>query len=63
MYDDEDFADRFRFQFTMFEMRILIGLSRLFHDHIVYEIVISKITTVNLHDVGNDLSCRTVVKH
>ena len=62
IYDNEAFADRFRYQLTMFEIRIFIGLSRVLHDHIAYEIVISKIITVNLHDVGNDLPCRTLVK-
>ena len=52
MYDDNIFADRFCYQLTMFEMRIMIGLSRLLDDYIVREIVISKITTVNLQDVG-----------
>ena len=50
MYDDNIFADRFR-QLTMFERPITIGLSRLHDDHIVQEIVISKITTVNLQYV------------
>ena len=36
----------------MFEIRVMIGLSRLLDDYIVREIVISKITTVNLQDVG-----------
>ena len=36
----------------MFEMRLMIGLSRLLDDYIVREIVISKFTTVNLQDVG-----------
>ena len=44
MYDDEVFADRFRFQLLMLEMRLLIGLSRLLHAHIVLEIAIAKIT-------------------
>ena len=50
MYDDNIFADRFRNQLTMFEMRVTIGLSRLLDNHIVHVIVISQITTVNLHD-------------
>ena len=37
------FADRFRYQFTMFVIRILIGLSRLLHAHIAYEIYTAKI--------------------
>ena len=52
MNDDNTFADRFRFQLTMFEGHITIGLSRLLDDHIVDVIVISKIITVNLQDVG-----------
>ena len=55
MYDDEVFADRFCYQLTMFEMHILIGLSRRHHDHIAYEIVLSKIATANLH-VWKDIS-------
>ena len=51
MYDGNIFADRLR-QLTMFEMPIPIGLSRLLHDHIVHEIVISEIATVNLQDMG-----------
>ena len=37
MYDDAVFADRFRYQLAMFGVRVLIGLSRLLHDHIAYE--------------------------
>ena len=48
MYNDEVFADRFRYQLTMFEVCILIGLSRLFHAHIAYEIVLSEFTTCYL---------------
>ena len=40
MYDDVVFSDRFRYQLTMFEACILIGLSRLLDTHIAYEIVI-----------------------
>ena len=40
-------------------MRIFIGLSRIFHVDIAHEIVISKITTVNLHYARSDLRCRT----
>ena len=43
MYDDAVFADRLRFKFTMFGIRILIGLSRLVHAHIAYEIDPAKI--------------------
>ena len=44
MYDDVLFADRFRYQLTMFGIRLLIGLSRLHHAHIAYEIDTAKIT-------------------
>ena len=37
MYDDAVFAIRFRNQLTMFEIRVLIWISRLFHAHIAYE--------------------------
>ena len=36
MYDDAVFADRFRYQLTMFGILVLIGLSRLLHAHIAY---------------------------
>ena len=62
MYDDVDFEDLFRYQWTMFEVCIFIGLSRILDTHIAHEIAIQKITTGNWLDVKNDLSCRTVVK-
>ena len=40
LYDDVVFDDRFRYQLTMLEVYILIGLSRLLHTHIAYEIAI-----------------------
>ena len=43
MNDDEVFADRFRYQLTMFEMVVLIGQSRLLHDHISYEEVMKSL--------------------
>ena len=43
MYDDAVFAGRFRYQLTMFGIRILIGLSRHPHGHIAYEIDVAKI--------------------
>ena len=43
MYDNAVFADRFRYQLTMFEIRILIWLSRLLHAHIAYETDTDKI--------------------
>ena len=62
MYDDVVFDDQFRYHLTMFEVCILIELSRLLDTHIAYEIAIYKITTGNWLDAENDLSCRTVVK-
>ena len=62
MYDDIVFANRFRYQLNMFEVCVLIWLSRLQYTHIAYEIVIQKITTGNWHDPGNDLSGWTEVK-
>ena len=44
MYDDDVFADRFRYQLTMLEIRLLVRLSRLLHAHIVYEIAAAEIT-------------------
>ena len=62
MYDYEVFTDRFRYQMTTFEVYILIALSGLLHDHNAYEIIVSKITTASLQDVGNDFPCRNVLK-
>ena len=42
MCDDAVFADRFRYQLTMFGIRILMWLSRLLHAHIAYEIDTAK---------------------
>ena len=53
MSDDNILADRFSYQLSMFEMPVAIGLSRILHDHIVQEIVISKIINLNLQDVGS----------
>ena len=39
-YDDAVFDDRFRYQLTMFEVCILIGLTRLLDTHVAYEIAI-----------------------
>ena len=41
-YDDVVFDDRFRYQLTMFGIRLLIGLYPLLHIHIAYEIDPSK---------------------
>ena len=57
IYDDAVFADRFRYQLTMFGTRVLIGLSRLIHTHIACEIDTAKITAAifrfsnRLHDL------------
>ena len=40
MYDDVVYAGRIRYQLTMFEVFILIGLSRLLDTHVAYEIAI-----------------------
>ena len=42
-YDDVVFADRFRYQLTLFENRVLIGLPSLLHAHNAHEIDTSKI--------------------
>ena len=60
-YDVDVFAGRFSNQLIIFEGRILTGLSPILHGHIAYEIVIPKITIVNLHDVLNDLRCSSVL--
>ena len=63
MYDDVVFDGRFRYQLTMFEVCILIELSRFLDTPIAYEIAIwKKITTGNSLDAVNDFSCRTIVK-
>ena len=38
MYDNAVFDEWFHCQLTMFEIRVLVGLSRLIHAHIAYEI-------------------------
>ena len=43
MYDDVVFADRFRYPLTVIGNRGLIGLYRLLHAHIAYEIDTAKI--------------------
>ena len=43
IYDDADFADRFRYQLAMFGIRILLWLSWLLHAHIAYLIDGAKI--------------------
>ena len=43
MYDDVVYADQLRYPLTMFGNRVLIGLSRLLHAHIAYEIDTAKI--------------------
>ena len=44
IYDDEVFADRIRYQLTVFEIHVLAGLSRLHQAHIAYETAAAKIT-------------------
>ena len=41
--DDEVLADRFRYQLTMFEIRLLVRQFRLLHAHIAYEVAVAKI--------------------
>ena len=43
IYDEADFADRFRYQMAMFGIRVLIWLSWCFHAHIAYVIDTDKI--------------------
>ena len=43
IYDEAVFADQFRYQLTMFGIRVLIWLSRLLHAHIASEIDTAKI--------------------
>ena len=43
LYDVAVFAVRFRYQWTMFRIRVFIGLSRLIHAHIAYEVDTAKI--------------------
>ena len=43
MYEDLIFADRFRYPLIMFGNEVLIGLSRLLHAHVAYEIDTAKI--------------------
>ena len=43
MNDDAVFDDRFRYQLTMFQIREVIGLTRLVHANIAYEIATTKI--------------------
>ena len=42
MDDDAGLVDRYRYQMTIFGIRVLIGLSRLIHTHIAYEIDTAK---------------------
>ena len=45
-YNDVVFVGRFRYQLTMFGIRVLIGFSRLLHAHIAYEMDTAKIIAV-----------------
>ena len=66
VYENVVFADRFRYPLTMFRNRALIGVSRLLHDHIAYEIHTSKIIAAFcrisycLYDIMrlNSIACR-----
>ena len=66
MYDNAVFADRFRYQLTTFEIRILIWLSRLLRTHIAYEIDTSNIIAAFcrisycLHDL---IRLNSIVRH
>ena len=70
MYDDEVFADRFRYQLIMFEIRLLVRLSRLLHAHIVYEVAVAKSPpkyaefSIVLHDLKrlDSILCRVQTK-
>ena len=42
VYNDEVFADRFRYQLIMFEIRLLVRLSRLLHADIACEVAVAK---------------------
>ena len=44
IYDEKVFADRFRYQLTMFEDRELARIYRLLHAHIAYEMAVAKMT-------------------
>ena len=44
MCNDEVFVDRFRYQWTVFEIGVFVRLSRFLHAHIAYEIAAAKIT-------------------
>ena len=48
MYDDPVLSAGFRGELTMLGFRVLIGLSRLFHARIAYEIDTAKIIAVFL---------------
>ena len=62
MYNEAVYADRLRYQLTMFEVFMLIGLSRLLDTYVAYQIAILKITIGNWVDAGNYFPSRTVVK-
>ena len=66
MYDDAISADRFRYQLTMFGIRLLIGLSRLVHAHVAYETdgakIIAAFSRISycLHDL---IRLNSIVRH
>ena len=61
-----DFADRIRYRLTMFWNGVLIGISRLRHAHIAYDLDTAKIIAAFcrisycLHDILrlNSIACR-----
>ena len=65
MDDDAVVADRFRYQLTMFRIRVLLWLSRLLNDRIAFEIdsakIIAAFFTISycLHDFKrlNSIAC------
>ena len=66
MYDDAVFSDRFRYQLTMIEIPVLIGLSRLHRAHIAYEIDTPKVTAAlfGITYCSNDLiRLNSIVSH
>ena len=66
MYDDAVFADRFRYQLTMFGIQEMIGRYRFLHAHIAYDTDTSKIIeafcriSYRLHDL---IRLKTIVFH
>ena len=61
IYENIVFADRFRYSLTMFGVCIDMAIPIIRYRYCIWNNYI-KITTGKWHDVGNDRSCRTVVK-